>query len=269
MTADLDVDRVRAFGGAVAFGGTASDYATHRQGFPPAFFDALGARGLTGAGVRALDIGTGTGTVARGLALSGAQVSAIDPAPALMEQAETLDRAAGVSVAYLTAGAESLPFDDDSFDLAVAGQCWHWFDRPVAAAEAARVLRPGGALVIAHFDWLPLPGSVVALTEELILRHNPDWAMAGGTGIYPQWPGDMAAAGFAGIETFSFDVTARYTHDGWRGRIRASAGVAASLSEAGVADFDAAHAAALATAFPGDPLEVPHRVWAAVGRLPG
>lgn len=71
------------------------------------------------------------------------------------------------------------------------------------------------------------------------------------------------------IETFSFDVEAPYTHEGWRGRIRASAGVAASLPKYGVRRFDRELGSLLDSRFPEDPLGVPHRVWAVVCSAPG
>lgn len=263
-----DIVGTHAFGAQVDFGRTASDYATHRHGFPPRFFRILVERGLAASGMRALDLGTGTGTVARGLALAGLEVVATDPAEALLEEARRLDRDAGVSVAHAVGRAEAIDAADATFDLVTAGQCWHWFDRATAAAEARRVLVPGGALVIAHLDWLPLPGTVVAATEALILAHNPRWTMGGGTGLYPQWTIDLATAGFTEIETFSFDVALFYTPQAWRGRIRASAGVRASLEASAVDRFDAELAARLEQDFPGDTLTVPHRVWAATARRP-
>ena len=83
--------------------------------------------------------------------------------------------------------------------------------------------------MICHFDWLPLPGSVPEATESLVLQHSPEWGGAGGYGMYPLWAADVSGAGFTGIETFSYDVEVLYSHEAWRGRIRASAGVAASL----------------------------------------
>ncbi len=50
------------------FGKTANDYGRHRAGFPDEFFERLKALGILRAGMRALDLGTGTGTIARGLA---------------------------------------------------------------------------------------------------------------------------------------------------------------------------------------------------------
>lgn len=252
----------------VDFGRTAQDYARHRAGFPDAFFDRLLRDGTVRSGQRLLDLGTGTGTLARGFAGRGLDVSALDVAAPMLKAAMRLDRAAGVSVRYLEAPAEATGLPDASFDVVTAGQCWHWFERARAAAEGLRLLVPGGRLILAWFDWLPLPGNVVEATERLIQAHNPAWALGGGTGLHPECLADLATAGFAGLETFSFDQPVVYSHEAWRGRIRASAGIAASLAPEAVARFDREHTALLARDFPDDPLLVPHRCWAAVGVKP-
>jgi SAM-dependent methyltransferase len=253
----------------IDFGRTAADYARHRAGFPDAFFDRLRGFGIGRPGQRVLDLGTGTGTLARGLALRGCEVVGLDRSEALLDEARRLDREAGVAIRYVIASAEHTELGDGSFAVVTAGQCWHWFDRPRAAAEARRVLTGGGRLVIGHFDWIPLPGNVAEATERVIERHNPRWRLGGGNGFYPAWLVDATEAGFIDLETFSFDVDVPYTHEAWRGRIRASAGVGASLAPADVARFDADLAACLAERFPADPLAVLHRVFALVGRSPG
>ncbi|HEY8102683.1 MAG TPA: class I SAM-dependent methyltransferase [Burkholderiaceae bacterium] len=251
---------------AVDFGKTALDYRKHRAGFPEDYFARIAPYGIGIEGQRILDVGTGTGTVARGLALRGCAVTALDPSFPLMEQAKELDREVGVKIDYKQATAEQTDLPDEAFNVITAGQCWHWFKRQVAADEARRLLVPGGALVISHFDWLPLPGNVVEATEALILKHNPTWRGAGGKGIYPTWFTDLAVAGFVGIESFSFDTVVRYSHDAWRGRIRASAGIAASLGGNEVEAFDVELAKLLADQFSNDPLGVPHRVFTILGR---
>ncbi|MES1152296.1 MAG: hypothetical protein ABUL54_10400, partial [Dongia sp.] len=75
-------------------------------------------------------------------------------------------------------------------------------------------------------------------------------------------------AGFEARESFTVDYDIEYSHEAWRGRIRASAGVSANLAPDAVAAFDAEHAAMLARDFPADPLQVPHRIVAAWGRKP-
>lgn len=252
----------------VDFGRTAKDYAAHRVGFPPALFDRLAGLGVGRSGQRVLDLGTGTGTLARGFARRGCIVTGLDPSEPLLDEARRLSAREAAPVVYVAGRAEDIELDDESVDVVTAGQCWHWFDRPQAALETWRVLVPGGSLVICHFDWLPVTGSVVAATEDLILRHNPTWAFGGGTGMYPSWTSDVAAAGFVGLETFSFDVAVPYSHEAWRGRIRASAGVAASLPRDAVAVFDTELAELLATRFPAEPLLTAHRVWALVARRP-
>jgi len=250
------------------FGRTAADYGRHRAGFPPAFFDRLAAMRIVRPGARSLDVGTGTGTLARGLAARGCESTGLDRSTPLMEEAARIDREAGISVRYVEAPAEATGLPEASFDLVIAGQCWHWFDRPRAAAEARRLLKPGAHLVIAHFDWIPLPGNIADLTEKLIEKHSPKWKLGGGMGMYPQWLGGVATAGFRGIETFSFDLEVPYSHEAWRGRIRASAGVGASLSAQAVAAFDAELKSALAERFPEDPFTVLHRVFAVIARAP-
>ncbi len=261
-------ETVREYGRTIDFGRTAADYGRHRARFPPALFERLTAMGVLRAGMRALDLGTGTGTLARGLAQRGCAVTGLDRSAALMAEAARLDRAAGVTARYVEASAEATGLAPASFELVTAGQCWHWFDRERAAAEARRILVPGGHLAICHFDWMSLPGNMVEATEQLIMKHNPDWKLGGGLGIYPRWLRDLATAGFREIESLSFDLEVPYSHEAWRGRIRASASIGASLSPERIAAFDVEHAAMLRERYPDDPMLVPHRVFAAIGAAP-
>ena len=253
----------------VDFGLTADDYSTHRAGFPDSFFDRIRDFGVGVPGQRIADLGTGTGTLARGFAARGCQCTGIDPSSAMLSGARRLAEAEGLDLAFREANAEDTGLETSSFEVVTAGQCWHWFDRPRAIHEVRRILVPSGQLVIAHFDWLPLAGNIVAATEALIDKHNPNWNMGGGIGVHPWWLPDLGEHGMEDIETFSYDCDARYTPESWRGRIRASAGVGVALDDAAVAAFDAEHAALLAERFPGEELAVPHRVYAIVCRSPG
>jgi SAM-dependent methyltransferase len=102
-----------------------------------------------------LDVGTGMGITARGLAGRGLDVVTIDTnahdqevAAALTDQAEPSRR-----MRFLVTSAANLPFPDGHFGAAVAVDVLHHLEdgRP-ALAEIARVVRPGGALVLADFS---------------------------------------------------------------------------------------------------------------------
>ena len=135
----------------VDFGKRSGDYAEHRPGFPESFYDRL-QRLIPLDGARALDVGTGPGIVALELAKRGATVVGLDIAENQILAAREGAVAAGVAerCQFDVGGVEHMGFDAESFDLATAGQCWHWFDKSAAIPEPRRVLRPGGLLVVAH-----------------------------------------------------------------------------------------------------------------------
>jgi SAM-dependent methyltransferase len=192
------------------FGAAAEDYARFRAGFPDSLFDRLRAFGIGAAGETVVDVGTGTGTLARGFALRGCKVMGIDPDERLLIQARQLDSIASVAIDYKVGRAEAIPLGDQSADIVSAGQCWHWFDGPRAAREIGRITLPRGRIVVAYFSWLPWPGNVVDSTERLILKHNPKWQLGGGNGVFLESLPHLYAARFSEFETFSYDMNVAY-----------------------------------------------------------
>jgi ubiquinone/menaquinone biosynthesis C-methylase UbiE len=104
---------------------------------------------LTPAPRRILDVGCGTGYLLRQLAVRcpNAELTGIDPAPAMIEAARA---AAGEDRLRLLAGtAEELPWPAGTFDLVVSTTSFdHWADQRAGLAQCARVLAPGGWLVL-------------------------------------------------------------------------------------------------------------------------
>lgn len=105
-------------------------------------------------GERILDLATGTGWTSRLAARSGAEVVGVDLGPDLVEAARARAQAEGLDIEYQVGDAEDLAFDDASFD-AVISTCGIMFaTRPeAAAAELARVTRPGGRIALT--TWRP------------------------------------------------------------------------------------------------------------------
>jgi ubiquinone/menaquinone biosynthesis C-methylase UbiE len=252
-------------GRSIDFGSRAVDYDRHRPGFPPRFFAELETRRWVAPGMRALDLGTGTGSLALGWAARGMRTTALDISEALLEVTAARAKAAGVDVATCRATAEASGLAADSFELISAGQCWWWFDTQRTLDEIDRLLVADGRLLICNFSYLPLPGSLAERTEAMILSMNPGWTMAGWRGIHPEQVRALDEAGFADVESFSFVEQVPFSHEGWRGRMRTCNGVGSALTEEEVRRFDTELAALLAADYP-ETVDVAHRVFAVSGR---
>jgi hypothetical protein len=101
----------------------------------------------------------------------------------------------------------------------------------------------------------------------LILEENPTWPMAGAQLRDLPWREQLLAAGFAVFSEFRYDEDVLYTHEAWRGRIRACNGVLTVPDARARARVDDTLENLLRARFP-DPLLVPHRIVALTARAP-
>ncbi|REK84642.1 class I SAM-dependent methyltransferase [Streptomyces inhibens] len=123
---------------AGSFGAAADAYERGRPSYPPeavAWLVSEDARTV-------VDLGAGTGKLARALRVPGREVVAVEPSVGMREQfSQVLP-----DVRVLEGTGESIPLPDSSVDTLVCAQAWHWVDPERAVPEAARVLRSGGRL---------------------------------------------------------------------------------------------------------------------------
>lgn len=126
-------------------------------------------------------------------------VSGVDPSPELRARAAAAPRADGLTVDLRPGTAEALPFDDESFDVVVCTFTLCSVQDPAAAlAEARRVLKPGGRLLVCEHGLAPDPG--VARWQR---RLEPlQKALAGGCHLTRPVRAGLESAGFA-IEDWS------------------------------------------------------------------
>jgi ubiquinone/menaquinone biosynthesis C-methylase UbiE len=124
-----------------------------REGF---FSEAVREKAFVVAGVMpgklAADIGAGSGFVTEGLLGCGLCVIAVDRSEAMIEEMKK-KFGTGAAVEYRIGEAESLPLKDRSADYVFANMCLHHVESPsTAIREMARILKPGGRLVITDLD---------------------------------------------------------------------------------------------------------------------
>jgi SAM-dependent methyltransferase len=108
----------------------------------------------------------------------GAELFACEP----VEGMRATFRSMLPTVPIVAATAESLPLRDASVDAMTVAQAWHWFDHERAAAEAARVIRPGGALALVwnardrSFPWVDALWSIMDRVEKRApWRDHENW----------------------------------------------------------------------------------------------
>lgn len=148
MTTITDLKQVHRATWAV---GDYAAVARHIDDAPPSdLLDRVEVR----PGEDVLDVATGTGNVALRAAAAGAQVVGLDLTPELFAEARKRATTAGISVDWVEGDAEELPFADGSFDCVLSVFGVQFAPRhAVAAAEMARVCRPGGRVGLVN--WTP------------------------------------------------------------------------------------------------------------------
>lgn len=131
------------------FDTTAETYLRYREPYPPAFFALVAAQlGLRGDEAL-IDLGTGPGVLALGLAPFVGSVLGVDPEPAMLAEARANAAAAAIALPLVAGRTEDLPADIGTFDLITIGRALHWMDRPTTVAVLDRILAGGGTILTA------------------------------------------------------------------------------------------------------------------------
>ncbi len=127
------------------FTGLADIYAQYRPTYPAVAIDyVIACCNLTSASILA-DIGCGTGISSRLFAGSGLQVIGIEPNTGMRQKAEAEPTNV---IRYQDGTAEATGLADQSVDVVLAAQAFHWFKADDAFREFQRILKPGGWVVL-------------------------------------------------------------------------------------------------------------------------
>ncbi len=210
---------------AESFGSDPERYDRARPRYPDALIKRIVAAAPGGL---VLDVGVGTGIVARQFQAAGCQVLGVEPDARLAEFA----RRSGVEVEV--SSFEAWEAAGRKFDAVVSGETWHWVNPVAGAAKAAEVLQPGGRLAVFWNTGNP-PASLDEAFAEVYRRVLPQSLVArlGRSSIEEAHrtmcanaAGGMRASGaFDQPEEWWFEWVQSYTRDEWLDALQTSGGV--------------------------------------------
>lgn len=191
------------------FSSRVEDYLKYRPTYPSTIIPLLESEcGLTPESVIA-DLGSGTGLLTELFLKNGNQVFGVEPNPEM--------RAAGEKVlaqypkfSSIDATAEATALPDTSVDFVVAGQAFHWFNREAARHEFARILRPGGWVVLIWNGYRVESSPLMTAYQDLVVRYGTDYSEVRrevlGCDVEPFYaPGVCQCARFEFQQTFDYE----------------------------------------------------------------
>lgn len=157
------------------FSDRVENYLRYRPGYPDGVIDVLATETRLTADCIIADVGSGTGISSELFLRHGCTVYGVEPNAPMREAAERLlERYSRFHSVAGAAEATTLPAA--SADFVVAGQAFHWFDPVPSRAELARILRPGGWVVLLWNTRLVDVSPFLQSYEELLHEYATDYA---------------------------------------------------------------------------------------------
>ncbi|MDR2862271.1 MAG: methyltransferase domain-containing protein [Puniceicoccales bacterium] len=172
------------------FQSAARYYVPGRLNYPASLIQRVAERtGLT-AQERVLDLGCGPGFLAAAFAPHAGEVFGVDPAPAMLREAEQFTAEAGVrgNTTFLQGSSYDLSaLPPGLFRLVTIGRAFHWMDRAATLKELETRVLPGGAVALFEDSHCKAPENpwrvrfqellepFITQDESYAARHSPDW----------------------------------------------------------------------------------------------
>jgi ubiquinone/menaquinone biosynthesis C-methylase UbiE len=131
-----------------SFDGWAAEYDRYRPTYPDVLFALIARELKLPQTPKVADLGAGTGRASVAMASTGWRVTAVEPGGPMLDVLRSRALEGGLPIGTVQATAEATGLETASFDLATAAQAFHWFDKPAALTEIARIVRPSGGVAL-------------------------------------------------------------------------------------------------------------------------
>lgn len=195
------------------------NYVRYRPSYPPGIIDFLaGVCGLTSTSIIA-DVGSGTGLLAELFLKNGNPLFGVEPNAEMRAAGERLLEPYA-NFTSVDGAAEATTLPAESVDIITAGQAFHWFDRQRSQAEFARILRPGGWVVLIWNERRVNSTPFLQAYEQLLRAYSPEYETLNHREV------DLAALadffGRGGFRRHSFENQQVFDYEGVRGRLLSS-----------------------------------------------
>lgn len=231
------------------FTDTASAYSQFRPPYPAELIKLLAAS--TRGHDRLVDLGCGTGELARPLSRRFAAVVAVDPEPGMVEVGAQQAATAGIdNIDWLVATAEAAELPPpQSVDLITIGSAFHWMDRPLVLDRIRKMLRPAGVLAVVggNSPWTgtqPWQQVIVELLKQLVGPRR-----RAGDGLFRRLKDPhevvLAGHGFSDAVQHDFDAPYEWTLDQILGYLRSTSFASSAVLGERAEEFEAALSARL------------------------
>lgn len=252
MISNKSIDNGKNFDWGLA----SADYAKYRDIYPDEFYKKIVELGCCTKNQTVLDLGTGTGVLPRNMYKYGAKWIGSDISENQIKYARKLSK--GMDIDYIVSSAENLAFEEESFDVVTACQCFMYFDKSVILPKVHKWLKPNGHFLILYMAWLPFESKIAKTSEELVLKYNPSWSGAG-MKRYELSASDWSKRFFEISNAVAYEADLPFTRETWHGRIKACRGIgASSLPEEEIVKWEKEHLEYLKTV--PEKFSIPHYI---------
>lgn len=191
------------------FSDRVENYVRYRPGYPVEAIEFVIREAPLKPRAMVADIGSGTGISTAMFLGKGYHVFGVEPNDAMRQAAENL-LADHTDFHSVKGGAQNTTLADQSVNLIVAAQAFHWFDTPETRAEFSRILKPDGHIALIWNERLTDSTPFLSDYEQLLLRFGTDYAQVRHenidlAAISRFFHGEWKQAAFANSQSFDFE----------------------------------------------------------------